>query len=189
VGDEPGQDPRTLAERITESLPGLTGYVRRRLGGELSGKESVSDIVQSTCRELLRAASNFEDRGEASFEAWIRGAAENKIRNRARHWRAERRGKPTKSIDDTTTIIGRDSARPSGEAMLREEAERLERAFRALPDEYRDVLHRSQVQGETHAEIGTALDRSPEAVRKLVARAMARLSVELRPRGPGSVES
>lgn len=54
----------SLAERILGSLPGLTRFVRRRMGPDLAARESASDIVQSTCRELLSAAPNFEERGE-----------------------------------------------------------------------------------------------------------------------------
>jgi DNA-directed RNA polymerase specialized sigma24 family protein len=53
----------SLAERILGSLPALTRFVRRRMGADLATRESASDIVQSTCRELLRSASTFEDRG------------------------------------------------------------------------------------------------------------------------------
>lgn len=176
-----------LAERILGSLPGLTRFVRRRMGPELVARESASDIVQSTCRELLRGASKFEDQGDASFERWLRSAAEHKLQNRARHWRAQRRQGEARPLgrlgdaDDGERLEPEapGSSRPSQDALLREEAERLQRAFAALGDEHRRVLVRSQVDGATHGEIAAELGKSPEAVRKLVARAMARLSSEL----------
>lgn len=187
----------SLAERILGSLPGLTRFVRRRMGPELLSRESASDIVQSTCRELLRGASNFEDRGDASFLRWVQSAAEHKLQNRARHWRTQRRQGGERSMDggdpsdpDAPGIEAQapDSARPSQDAMLREEAQRLERAFRSLPAEHRQALVRSQVDGATHAEIATEMGRTPEAVRKLVARAMAKLSAELEPDDDSSGE-
>ncbi len=189
----PRREKRTsLAERILGSLPGLTRFVRRRMGPELASRESASDIVQSTCRELLRGASSFEDRGEASFQRWVQSAAEHKLQNRARHWRAQRRQGGSASIDANAERDDEaqhaafepsapSSARPSQEALLREETERLARAFRALPEEYRSVLVRSQIDGASATELARELGRSPEAVRKLVARALARLSAELEP--------
>lgn len=176
-----------LSERILGSLPGLTRFVRRRMGPELVARESASDIVQSTCRELLRGASKFEDHGDASFERWLRSAAEHKLQNRARHWRAQRRqgeARPLGRLDDAEDgerfePAAPGSSRPSQDALLREEAERLQRAFAALGEEHRRVLVRSQVDGASHGEIATELGKTPEAVRKLVARAMARLSAEL----------
>jgi RNA polymerase sigma-70 factor (ECF subfamily) len=179
----------SLRERIIGSLPGLTRFVRRRMGPELASRESASDIVQSTCRELLRGAAAFEDRGDASFQRWVQAAAEHKLQNRARHWRAQRRQGRHQSLDAGDSgehgidAEASDSARPSQDAMLREETQRLARAFSTLPPEYRQVLVRSQIQGASHAEIASEMGRTPEAVRKLVARAMARLSAGLEPSG------
>lgn len=189
-----GASPASLADRIIQSLPGLTRFVRRRMGPDLAARESASDIVQSTCRELLRGASRYEDRGEASFEGWIRAAAEHKLQNRARHWRAQRRQgdvrslEPARDGEDGIDAPAPDSTHPSQDAMLREEARRLERAFATLPAEYRAVIVRSQVEGASHSEIAAEMGRTPEAVRKLLARAMARLSADLEPPGdaPGS---
>ena len=176
---------RSLAARILDSLPAMTRFVRRRMGPELSARESASDIVQSTCRELLKSASSFEDRGEASFRRWMLNAAEHKLKNRARHWRALRRQDGARSIDDSRDgalePAAPETARPSHDALLREEVERLQRAFAGLPVEYRTALVRSQIDGASHAEIASEMDRTPEAVRKLIARAMAKLSAELEP--------
>jgi len=172
-----------LAERIVASLPGLTRFVRRRMGPELSARESASDIVQSTCRELLRAGSEFEDRGEAAFHRWLRGAAEHKLRNRVRHWRAARRAGDGRNLDgaDGGGPAAPLEANPSQEAELAEEARRLELAFRALSPEQRQVLVRSQIDGLSHADLARELGKTPEAARKLVARALARLATGLAP--------
>lgn len=180
---EPGPPARALlAERILGALPVLTRFVRRRMGPGLAARESASDIVQSTCRELLRSASRFEFQGEPSFQRWLRSAAEHKLQNRARHWRAERRGsEPTPGGEQGADPEPQapSSARPSHDAVLREETERLERAFQALTPEHRAILRRSQIDGLSHAELAAETGRSPEAVRKLVARALARLAAEL----------
>ena len=186
---DPGPPRPTLGERILASLPGLTRFVRRRMGPELAARESASDIVQSTCRELLRGASGYQDRGEASFQQWIRSAAEHKLANRARHWRAARRadGEGAAEADGPQPEPASPAAQdPLQEALLREEAERLRRAFESLPAEYRRVIVRFQVEGASQAEIAAELGRSSEAVRKLIARAMSRLSGALEERGAQS---
>ena len=188
AGDR-GSPRATLGERILASLPGLTRFVRRRMGPELTSRESASDIVQSTCRELLRGASGYQDRGEASFQHWIRSAAEHKLANRARHWRAARRadGDAALETDGSRPEPASPAAQdPLQEALLREETERLRRAFESLPEEYRRVILRFQVEGASQAEIAAELGRSSEAVRKLIARAMARLSAALEDRGAQS---
>ena len=172
----------SLRARILQTLPVLTRFVRRRMGPDLAARESASDIVQSTCRELLRSASNFEDRGEASFQRWAQGAAEHKLQNRARHWRAQRReGSGAREELDAREPSAPSSSRPSGDAELREEVERLQRAFAQLSPEHRHVLQRSQIDGASHAEIAAEVGKSADAVRKLLSRAMAALSAELAP--------
>jgi RNA polymerase sigma-70 factor (ECF subfamily) len=178
VGNATPLPPRAFAERLLAHLPGLTKFVRKRMGPELRSHESASDIVQSTYRELLRGAARFEDQGEPSFENWVRKAAEHKLQNRARHWRAERRAGEGLDVREHEPASP-PSSRPTQEARLREEAERLAHAFAALNSEERQVLVRSQIDGVSHATLALELGLSSEAVRKRVARALARLSTEL----------
>jgi len=188
-GETEGPTPASLGERILASLPGLTRFVRRRMGPELCSRESASDIVQSTCRELLRSASGYEERGEQCFQNWIRSAAEHKLANRARHWRAACRGDGEESIEadsGTSEPASPATEGPLQESLLREEAERFRRAFESLPEEYRRVIVRFQVDGASQAVIARELGRTSDAVRKLIARAMARLSSALEDRGAQS---
>ncbi|MDZ4771986.1 MAG: RNA polymerase sigma factor [Planctomycetota bacterium] len=182
AGGEDTGGGSSLRARLLQALPVLTRFVRRRMGPALSARESSSDIVQSTCRELLRSASNFEDRGEASFQSWMHGAAEHKLQNRARHWGAQRR-QGSGAAEDLAAEepSAPDSSRPSHDAQLSEEVERLQRAFAELSPEHRHVLQRSQIEGASHAEIAAELGKSADAVRKLLSRAMAALSAELDP--------
>lgn len=178
MSDDP-PTPESLADRLSRSLPEFTRFVRRRMGRELESKESASDIAQSTARELWNSA-DFEDRGEASLQRWLRVAAEHKIKNRARHWRAFGR-QSLQSLDALDGWAGAGRAEtPSEDLMLREERERLDRALSALPAEYRTVIRRVQIDGADYAEVARELQRSPEAVRKLLARALARLATLLR---------
>ena len=177
-------EPQPFAQRLVASLPGLEHYVRERLGPELASKESVSDIVQSTCGEILRRPAAFLDLGEAGFRAWVCRAAERKILSRSRYWHAQRRDGTLEPLEDGPAGEAREPEapnedRPAREAELREEVERLARALSELPGEYRLVLQRSQFEGVSYRELGRELDRSPDAARKLVARALARLAERL----------
>ena len=190
LSSDPGEpEPASLGERILANLPGLTRFVRHRMGPELTSRESASDIVQSTCRELLRSASGYEERGEQSFQNWIRSAAEHKLANRARHWRAACRADGEEPIEADSAANEPASPATEGplqESLLREEAERFRRAFESLPVEYRRVIVRFQVDGASQAAIAEELGRTPEAVRKLIARAMSRLSAALEAGGTQS---
>jgi len=176
-------EPGKLPERILANLPGLTRFVRQRMNPELRARESASDIVQSTIRTLLQGNAPFEDRGEASFQAWLRTAARNKMLSRARYWGAERRKGVSQPLGadapDAEGAAAPESDDPSHDAQLHEEVERLRNAFAALPQEQRELLVRSQIQGASHAEIARETGRAPDTVRKAVARAMAQLAAGL----------
>jgi RNA polymerase sigma-70 factor (ECF subfamily) len=68
---------------------------------------------------------------------------------------------------------------PSRHAIGREELERLERAFAALPDDYRSVIVLARVHGLSHAEIAGRLGRTEPATRTLLSRALARLALAI----------
>src|SRR5262245_37224910 len=84
-------DAQALEELFERHLPLLRGYVRRHAGARRLERESAGDIVQSVCREVLLDLPRFEYRGEEAFRRWFLTAALNKIRARARYYRAQRR--------------------------------------------------------------------------------------------------
>jgi RNA polymerase sigma-70 factor (ECF subfamily) len=181
----PGSEdaPQHSSARILAHLPGLRRFVQQNMSPALRARESASDIVQSTIRSLLQSDARFQDRGEACFQAWLRTAARNKLLTRARHWSAARRRGAPRALDgreaEPDDAVAPASDDPGQEAQLREEVERLRRALAALTEVQRDLLVRSQVRGETHAEIARQTGRTPDAVRKSVARSLAQLAASL----------
>lgn len=59
--------------------------------------------------------------------------------------------------------------------MANETAARLEKAYRALPENYRQVIALSRGAGLSHREIAAHLEKSEVAVRSLLSRALADL--------------
>ena len=88
TSDEPS---RVWIERATQGdvvavdallglhLPELQEYVRRRMGDVLD-QESSSDLVQSTCREVLQHLDRFQFDGEEGFRRWLWATALRKIK-------------------------------------------------------------------------------------------------------------
>jgi RNA polymerase sigma-70 factor (ECF subfamily) len=181
-GDGPAIE--ALLERYA---PGLHGFVRLRMGAVLAARESTSDIVQSTCREVLAHAERFRHDGEAGFKRWLYRTALRKIANRDEYYRAQKReaGRelPPASLSQSEAVgllAGYASlCTPSREAAGREEVLRIERAFAALPDDYREVVLLSRIAGLPRAEVAREMGRSEGSVRMLLARALAALSEEL----------
>ncbi|MCE9596110.1 MAG: RNA polymerase sigma factor [Planctomycetes bacterium] len=185
--DDQGEAGGSRVHLLEEHLAALRVYVRNRLGERLRAKETSQDLVQSICRDVLTDLDGFQDRGGSSFRDWLLRTAENKIVDKVRFWGRERRASDREvslqaaqgdSTDDARLLAQIYSlATPSQAAVAREELERLERAFRELPEDYRTAIVLSRVHGLSGADIAAKLGRSEGATRTLLSRALARLAL------------
>lgn len=177
---------RTAVDALFQRhLPGLLAYVRLHAGRVLLARESSVDLVQSACRELLDDMAGGVELDEPHFRHWLYNAAERKIVDRARHHARDKRD-VHREIAPREQPLERELSlfaagcqsffTPSRDAQAREELEVLERSFRALPPEYREVITLARLIGLPHAEIAERLGKSEGAVRILLHRALARLA-------------
>jgi len=149
-------------------------------------KESSSDLVQSVCREVLQNVDRFEYQGEAAFRNWLYQAALRKIIDRQRYYKAEKRdqarevapgggGDASLSADEIAQIAV-SLGTPSRDAMMREEVERLERGFEQLREADRRIIRAIYIEGLSHAQFAEQNECTEVASRKMLSRALARLS-------------
>lgn len=145
------------------------------------------DLVQSICREALQDLDEFEYRGADSFRRWLYACAENKIRDRGKHWAREKRS-PAREVE-IDAVDGDALSRPAGMddspshcAAAREALEDVARAFAALPKDHRRVIFLARVEGLPHEAVAREMGRSQSATRTLLSRALARLSLSIEER-------
>jgi RNA polymerase sigma-70 factor (ECF subfamily) len=175
-------DTRAIEALLERHLPGLRAFVRLRAGEELRRRESSSDLVQSTCREVLQNMDRFQHPTPAAFRQWLYTTAMRKIVNRAEYWRAEKRAAATEqaipSDSDERRLLEcyHGFSSPSRQVMVREELERVEAAFQDLSEEQRHVVTLAHVVGLSRAEIAVEIGKTEGAVRVILHRALARLS-------------
>jgi RNA polymerase sigma-70 factor (ECF subfamily) len=181
-------DRRAIDQLVELHLPGLRAFVRLRAGPLVRARESASDLVQSVCREVLEHGDRFRHASESAFRQWLYTTALRKIQHRREYWAAEKRnpgherpiahGGPEddRSGDAGLLACYRTLSTPSRHAVAREGLERVERAFDALPEEYREVITLAKVVGLSRAEIAERTGKSEGAVRMLLHRALVELS-------------
>ena len=177
-------DKEAVDRLVTRHLPALRAFVRAHMGVGLRARESSSDLVQSVCRELLTHQERFQYPGEEAFKAWLFTTARRKIANRARDLGRQKRevaredgggfdeGAPPELYDTYARFTS-----PSGVVLRREEVALLEGALDRLQPEQREVLTLAYMAGLSRAEIGRQTGRSEEAVRSMLYRASARLTI------------
>lgn len=186
-------DERQLAERAAEGdvaaveqlvarhLPALRAYARLRQGPALSARESSSDVVQSVCRELFAGLDGFRWQGPAAFRGWLYTATRRKLADRAEHLGAAKRDVAREDPGGDAALAAAYArlATPSQQVLGQEFLARVEAAFAALPENWREAVVLSRLVGLSHAEIATRLERSEGSVRNLVSRGLARLAEAL----------
>jgi len=168
---------------LEHHLPGLEAYVRLRIGRTLGAREGVSDVVQSTCRDLLERLDDFRHGGEMAFRHWLYATAARKIADRFAFHAAERRDAqrevPADAASGALGAAFADLASPSQQAMGAEFLERLQASFAELAEDEREVVLLSRVAGLSRAEVAQAMGRSENGVRNLLHRTLVKLAERL----------
>ncbi|MFO0982981.1 MAG: sigma-70 family RNA polymerase sigma factor [Planctomycetota bacterium] len=183
-------DAQAIDSLLDQHLPGVHAFVRLRMSPDLRGKESVSDLVQSACREVLQHMGRFQYQGEGNFKHFLYTTALRKVLNKHRYYHKEMRDvrrevdravRGSQSQDESLSQVYQTLSTPSGQIMRKEAIERLERAFDELPDDHREVVLLSRLMGLSHREIAAHMNRSEMATRSLLARALSTLAQKLAP--------
>lgn len=172
---------------LQRHLSGLRVYVKRNISPALLAKESSSDVVQSVCREVLQNVAIFEYQGEAAFRNWLYQAALRKIIDRQRYYKAEKRdaGREISPLASSTmsadefAILASSIHTPSRAAEMNEEIARLERGFNQLSPADQRVIRMIYIEGKSHADVGAELACTEVNSRKMLSRALARLSKQI----------
>lgn len=174
-----------LEQLFARNLPLLITYVRARVGSALAERESIQDLAQSVCREVLQDRDVLTFSNDESFRAYLFLQASRKIIDRARFHRMAMR-----APEREAGRIGDPNARdlmadcvelltPSRAFAARDELDRVEAAIRKLPANQSEAVMLSRIGGVSYAEIARQLGISIGAVRSLTARGLAQLAASL----------
>jgi len=155
-------------------LSPLQRWARGRLPGWARDVMDTDDLVQETLLHTLHRLDPFEARRSGAFQAYLRRAVLNRIRDEIR--RHQRR--PAAEAGASGAQDGRPS--PLEEAIGRELVECYETALTRLrPADREAVLARVEL-GFSYEQVAISLDKpSPDAARMAVTRALARLAEEM----------
>jgi RNA polymerase sigma-70 factor (ECF subfamily) len=179
-----------LGQALDSCRNHLLRVAQRELDPELRAKGDASDLVQETFLEAQRDFAQFQGVSEAELRAWLSRLLFNNVCNFSRRYHETDKRAIEREValrrDDSSEGVGGPQARapsPSTQAMEHEVARALHQALARMPDDYRRVIELRYVEEHSFEEIGRLMSRSPDAARKLWARAIERLGEEWR--GPG----
>lgn len=173
---------KAVEELLAEHQAQLQAFIRLRSGPMVRSRESSEDLAQSVCREVLQHPERLRSLEREGFRRWLFTLAARKIADRVEHWRAQKRDVGRVVPLDDAGALGAmlrsyaSFCSPSADLRAREELERIERAFDALPDDYRDVITLHRIAGLPIEDVAERLQRSVGATRMVLFRALARLA-------------
>jgi RNA polymerase sigma-70 factor (ECF subfamily) len=167
-------------DRMYEQCAGrLLAFIRLRMGRELRTRLESRDILQATLLKSLEHLADFEGAHSRSLMAWLAKIAEHEIRDRVDYQKRERRDAAREVRLETDPSLPAVARSALTQAIMTDEAERLEAALETLSPAHREIILLRKFQELSFAEIGRRLGKSEDACRMLLARAMTALTLTL----------
>lgn len=164
-------DRGALDSLMARYLPRLRSWASGRLPMRARGLLDTGDLVQETLLRTVEGLDRIEVRGPGGFQAYVRSAVLNRIRDQVR-W-ANRRPGP----DGVPETLSDPGPSPLELAIGADLVERYERALATLAPEEQQLLHLRLELDYGYEEIATMTDRpSRDAARMAVNRALRRIS-------------
>lgn len=162
----------------------LLHIARDEMGAQLTAKASPSDVVQEAFLNAAKGFERFQGLTGEEVRAWLRRILLNTIGDVRRHYcgtlkRDVAREVSTGDLGDGGQSLAGPVPTPSKIATRLEDYLRLRDAMALLSPEHRLVIELRNLEGWSFDEIAEKLNRSPDAARKLWARAIQKLSEEL----------
>jgi len=158
----------------------LAAFIEHELPAFVRSRTSADDMRQITWEEAYKTIARFEDRGEKSFLAWLRGIAHYRILDAIRSYHAAKplfpdaddsAGGPAEPVDPSSS--------PSRKIARREGVDHMRQAMKLLPSDYRRVLELRFIECLPLSEVARHMERSPGAVAMLTQRALEQMHMTL----------
>ena len=184
-------DVQALNELFARYHQMMVELARRKIGARLRLKEEPDDLAQTTFREATRDFANYEYRGPDSLVRWLMQILQNKIRDKAEFYAANKRDQTRERTLSGSTPAGVDPLPgmdpPSTDLSVTVQVQReeafghLRRALGELSKEHREAITLVFFEGLSLREAGEKMEgRSEDAVRMMMRRAESKLGEMLK---------
>jgi len=166
-------DAEALNDLCAFYLPRLQRFARGRLPQSVRGPVDAYDLVQDTFAHVVQRLDAFEPQHDRAFEAYLRQALLNRLRDQLR-WSRRR---PTEPLDYERAA---DVPSPMDEAIGNETRARYRAALRRLRPVDREAIVARIERGLPYTEIARVLGKPTIAAAHVaVSRALVKLAKEM----------
>ncbi|OFW20327.1 MAG: hypothetical protein A3H97_20525 [Acidobacteria bacterium RIFCSPLOWO2_02_FULL_65_29] len=157
----------------------LLPLIRLRMGRSLRTELESRDILQAVLLKSFERFEQFHGSETRSLMAWLARIAENEIRDRADYQGRGRRDAARRAPLEEAEALPGPVRSALTQAILNEQARRVEQALEALADGHREIILLRQFEELTFPEIAARLGKTEDACRMAFARAMTALTLQL----------
>jgi RNA polymerase sigma factor (sigma-70 family) len=166
------RDSAAFAMFYRRHLPSVVGFLLRETGD----REASADLAAEVFAAVFLVAGRFRARGAGSAWPWVRGIAENKLRESCRRGRVEDRARrrlafEPEALDDEDLARVEELAARAGNGVMG--------LVEQLPERQRAAVRSRVVQEREYREIARELQCSELVARQHVSRGLARLRGQL----------
>jgi RNA polymerase sigma factor (sigma-70 family) len=167
-------DTGALNRLFERYVPRLRRWAGGRLPSWARGIADTQDLVQEAAIQTFRNMEGFEYRGEGAFQAYLRQAVMNRIRDEVR------RSMRSPAATDVSTGLIDAAPSPLDLAVGAELLDAYEAALDRLTASEREAIIGRIELGLTYPELASAMGKpGPDAARMAVVRALVRLAEEM----------
>ncbi len=176
---------QALGELLERYRSYLTLLARVQIGRRLQRKVDDSDLIQEAFQEAVRHFDQFRGTTEAELVSWLRQILAGSLANLVRRYLGTKQRdvrmeqELAADLDESSRALERglvaQQSSPSEEAALREQGVLLTEALDRLPDDYREVIILSHLEGLKFPEVALRMGRTVHSVKNLWARALGKL--------------
>jgi RNA polymerase sigma-70 factor (ECF subfamily) len=174
-----GGDPEAAGLLVQHYRKYLLLIANQELEPQLKTKLGASDVVQESIIHAQQNFAMFRGHSEGELLAWLRAILLNDLRKQRRHFATlKRNSKNESSLHQQSTAarqVADENLTPRSDAIQHESVQALFQALEQLSEDQRTAITLRNFDELDFAEIGRRLDRSPDAARKLWARAIESL--------------
>lgn len=184
-------DESALQLLLVQKASALSRFALGKMTPGLREQMDPEDIVQLTFVEAFRSIDRFETDEASGFDAWLRGIANNVIRDSIKRQQRVKRGgrfqrvsTPGKKFDadsyaDIVELLSDGGNTPSFSVMGHEAVAAVQDAINTLPENYRQAVQLRMLDGKSLEETAEIMECGPRAVQGLVDRAKKRIRTTL----------
>lgn len=169
--------------------PYLKLLARVQMESRFAAKFDPADVAQQAMIQAVRDFKDFRGQTDAEFAAWLRQILAHVLAHEIRRYSGTQKrdiGREL-SLDQTINesaqrlgdILPATATSPTQAVVRQERQLQLAQALERLPEDYREIIVLRHLEGLSHADIATRMNRNPGAVRMLWVRALARLRTEI----------